>query len=250
MKPIQDFTASSSGNRENAVRRCLFPALLVFCGAIVAPAATAQSPEVLSYRIEQETWGDIGAFSNTIRREDGKTEVESRLRIAVTRFWIVLYREEADRRETWEDGRLTAYQSTTNVDGDIIRISGQADGNDFVIQRPDGEAVAPLDVFPTNLWSIEMKNAETVMGTKSGVLVPVEVQDGGWRTIEIDDQDVDVQYFKITPLSDPGVVPFPQEGWFDAAGIPVRFAAIKDGEWVVFTMTNYRDVMDGRNAAQ
>lgn len=234
------------------MRRCLFPVWLAFCGAVAAQAAAAQSPEVLSYRIEHETWGDIGAFSNTIRREDGKTEVEARLRIAVTILFgkLVLYREEADRRETWENGRLTAYQSTTNVDGDIIQISGQADGEHFVIQRPDGEVPAPLDVFPTNLWSIEMKNAETVVGTKSGVVVPVKVQAGGRRTIEIDNQDVKARYFKITPRADPGVVPFPQEGWFDDIGIPVRFAVIKEGKRVVFTMTNYRDVLEGRNTAQ
>lgn len=233
------------------MRQCLFPALLVFCGTVAAPAATAQSPEVLSYRIEHETWGDIGAFSNTIRRQNGKTVVEAKLRIAVTILFgsLVLYRESADRRESWENGQFMTYQSTTNVDGDVIRISGQADEEHFVIQRPDGEAMAPLEVLPTNLWSLEMKNAKTVMGTKSGVVVPVKVHAGGRRVIEIDDREIDARYFKITPRSDPGVVPFPQEGWFDAAGIPVRFAVTKDGKRVNFTMTNYPDVLEGRNTA-
>ncbi len=234
------------------MRCCLFPVLLVFWASVAVAAAKAQSQEVLSYRIEHEIWGDIGAFSNTIRREDGKTEVESKLHVAVTALFgaLVLYREEANRRETWDNGQLRSYKSTTNVNGDIIHVSGQVDGEHFVIQRPDGEVSAPLDVFPTNLWSIEMKNAERVLHTKSGVVVPVKVQAGGLRAIKIDSQDVNVSYFRVTPRTDPGVVPFPQEGWFDDAGIPVRFAFIKDGNRVVFKITNYLDVLEGRRKLQ
>lgn len=223
--------------------------LVVSLGVLaVPPPAKAQSPEVLSYRIEHETWGDIGTFTNTIRREDGRTIVEARLRIAVEMLFgsLVLYREEADRQETWENGRLTAYESTTSVDGEIIRVSGRAAGESFVIQRPDGVFAAPADVRPTNLWSIDMKTAKTVMGTKSGVLVSVAVTDGGRRSIEIDDRKLDTRYFRIDPRSDPGVVPFPQEGWFDEAGIPVRFAVVKDGDSVVFTMTGYWDARKDR----
>jgi hypothetical protein len=240
--------ASQSRFRKPAAGCWLLAVSLVFCGGL-ASAGAAPPQEVLSYRIEHETWGDIGRFSNSIRREDGRTLVEARLRIEVAVLFgaLVLYREEADREESWENGRLASYRSRTDVDGDVIEISGQAEDDSFVIRRPDGAVTAPPGVFPTNLWSIDMKDAESVMGTKSGVVVEVRVEAGGRRRVAIGDQEIDARYFKIEPRSEPGVVPFPQEGWFDDADIPVRFAVMKDGKRVVFEMTNYRDVLAGRS---
>lgn len=226
--------------------------LLVLVSPAAASEARAQAPLVLSYGIEHETWGDIGTFSNTIRREAGTTLVEARLRIEVSVLFggLVLYREEAERLETWEDGRLAAYESATTVDGEVIRISGRAEGEQFLIQRPDGEIAAPAGIHPTNLWSLAMASAETVMGTKSGSIVSVAVIDGGRRGLEIGGREIETRYYRIEPRSDPKGVPFPQEGWFDAAGIPVRFAVIKDGDSVVFTMTNYAEVLAGWSGGQ
>lgn len=234
----------------NTIRLCLTTAILASFGAVAAPGAVAQSREVLSYRIEHQTHGDIGEFSNTIRRFDDRIVVEGELRIAVRFLFFTVYRQEADRKEVWKNGRLWTYESWTNDDGEVIEISGRADGQGFVIEHPTEEVTAPLDVFPTNLWSIEMKDANTVMGTKSGVVVDVTVLAEQQVTIEIDNQEIETRYFRIEPVSDPGVVPFPQEGWFDAAGIPVQFAVTKDGKRVVFTMTNYQQVLAGRSATQ
>ena len=215
--------------------------------SFAASPATAESVQVLSYGIEHETWGDIGSFSNTIRRDGEGTLVEAKLRIAVKALFgsIVLYREEADRLETWENGRLTAYESSTDVDGDLIRLTGRAEGDGFLIQGPRGEAVAPANVYPTNLWSIDMRLAETVMGTKSGGVVPVDVTDGGRQEIEIDGRVLDARYYRIDALDDPRGIPFPLEGWFDDAGVPLRFAVDRDGDSVVFTIVNYAEALSG-----
>lgn len=234
----------------DTMRLCLATAVLAHFSLVTAPDAMAQSREVFSYRIEHQTHGDIGEFSNTIRQFDDRIVVEAELRIAVRFLFFTVYRQEADRKEVWKNGRLWTYESWTNDDGEVIEISGRADGQGFVIEQPTQEVTAPLDVFPTNLWSIDMKDANRVMGTKSGVVVDVEVQAEEQVMIEIDNQEIETRYFRIEPISDPGVVPFPQEGWFDAAGIPVQFAVTKDGKRVVFTMANYREVLAGRSTTQ
>lgn len=223
----------------------LFP-LLVACGVLAAEPALAQSEETYSYHIDHETWGDIGEFTNRIRRDGARTDVEASLRISVKILFFEVHRETADRRSVWENGQLASYDSTTDDNGQVIRVTGRREAGAFLIERPDGSVMAPAEVFPTNVWSIDMQNARTVMGTKTGIVVPVQVVEGLPQEIEIGGRHLSARYFRIDPLADPGVVPFPQEGWFDGHDIPVRFAVVKDGAYVTFTLTNYEQILSAR----
>lgn len=215
-------------------------------GAAFELAAEPPADEIFGYRIEHERWGEIGTFRNHIRREGPMTYIETRMRIAVRLLFFVVYREETDRKEVWNGGRLVAYEAETDLNGETIRISGRAEGDAFVIDGADGPETAPPDVIPTNPWSGLVKRAKTVMGTTHGYVVPVAVTIQEGQTLALPDRDVTSSHIVVTPEADPGSMPFPQEVWLDENDIPVAFAVTKNGKRTRFIMDNYQDVLGAR----
>ena len=118
----------------------------------------------------------------------------------------------------------------------------------FRIETAGGVITAPADVYPTNPLSADIAQANTVMGTTRGLVVPVAVEAGPAETVELDEDRIGSAWrFKLSPLGDPGEMPFPQEAWFDGDGIPVMFAVYKKGKRIAFVLTNYDEVLAGRS---
>src|SRR5690349_8144274 len=91
-------------------------AVLVLAAALAAPVRAAdESPRVLPYKATHSKYGEIGTYVNTVTLKDGVTTVQTQVRLRVRVLGIVAHREEADRTETWKDGRLVAFHGVTTT---------------------------------------------------------------------------------------------------------------------------------------
>lgn len=166
-------------------------------GAGLALAASAHAaPQILQYEVEHPTYGKIGTYTNIVERHGNSVEVETQLHVAVRMLGIRLFHQDADRLEHWENGRLIAFQSDTDDNGRKIDVTGEAEGNSFVVDSPLGTFTAPSDVHPSNPWSPQLLDTSLMMSTKTGKLMKVVVTDTGMVNVTFDGRTMRLhQYF-------------------------------------------------------
>lgn len=150
--------------------------------AILCAAPAASTPaqvQKLVYVAHHSRYGRIGTFTNTITRNGDETEVDSEVRIAVSFFGITAFRQNASRQERWKDGRLVSFHGVTTTNGNSIELSGAAQDDHFVLQKPNGEmVVAPANVKLANPWSAAALRGNEMFTTDRGRLDDVNVTTG------------------------------------------------------------------------
>ena len=210
-------------------RLLAFAALAAMTLAVGGEARANVPYGTYKYAINHPIHGDIGTFTNTIRREGDDVVVDARLRVAVRFLFIVVYRLEADRREVWRGGRLAAYHSVTNDNGADVKVKGRAEGDRFIIEGSKGRIEAPAGVHPTNPWSIGITRAPAVMAAETGTLPRVTATGGEERTVKLDGREVKARRFKITGDME-------LELWYDRNDVAVKFTYASGGDTIVFTL--------------
>lgn len=201
--------------------------LLLLSGA--PASAVAPPPGTYTYRIDHPDYGRIGTYSNRITREGDLTTVETQVRIAIKLAFVTVYRLEADRRETWRDGRLVAYSGVMEKNGKTTRIEGRAEGERFVIDGPKGRIVGPAGVWPANPWSPAIIDAEAIMATATGRLYEPRIRNDGEDSIEVDGRRLPARHYAIVTRE-------PHEIWFDSAGRLLRFTTVENGDVVTLSL--------------
>lgn len=204
---------------------------LAFC-----PAALSASPaadQVYEYRIDHPVFGEVGTYVNTIRRNGTHTDVETRITVEVKIVGNVVYRQDAERRERWQDGRLAAFRGVTEINGERVEVRGRAEGDSFVITAPQGTIVAPADVHPTNPWSPRILEARTMMAAASGRLVKGRIV----RMVveEVPRRDGTLARLRRYEIQ----TDKRQVVWFDDAGIPRAFRIEEGGAMIDFVLVRH-----------
>jgi len=192
-------------------------------------ATSAAWAETYTYVINHSEHDDIGTFTNKIVRDgNGGVTVDTKLRIAVKVLFIVVHRENSDRREVYKNGRMIAYDGTTTINGDTIKVKGRATDAGFVITGEKGTVTAPADVMTTNPWSMNIAKATTLMSTKTGTLDKVKVVGGETQAIEIGSGTMQAKHYRITG-------DMTRDLWFDTKGALAKFQFVRDGATITFT---------------
>jgi hypothetical protein len=224
-------------------RRLLLVALLI----VVAPDALGADPiskQVYEYRIKHPVFGDVGTYVNTITRNGERTDVETKIKVLVTIIGNVVYRQDAERREHWNNGRLASFRGVTETNGARVEVSGQAQGDSFVITAPQGTVVAPADVHPTNPWSPRILRSETMMASATGRLVR-------GRVVRVVDEDVArLDGTKATLRRYEIESDQRQFVWFDDEGIARAFRIEEGGAMIDFVLVRHTPPAADARAAQ
>lgn len=215
--------------------RHLFTAALLLASMSAAPLALAAAEdeaavETYRYSVTASDLGDIGEYVNRVTRRGDETIVETDMNIKVKVLLVTAFRLEADRRETWRDGRLVAYESNTVRNGERVVVNGRANGEEgFLIEGPLGTAEVPSAIHPLNPWSKTIIAATTVMAPESGRTYEIAVHEAGTEVIEIGGRSVETRVFETHDEE-------PLKLWFDAEGVPVQFSMMEDGRELLLAL--------------
>jgi hypothetical protein len=221
------------------VRPVLFAVLsLLLLAAMPAAGATETTYE---YKIEHPRYGDIGTYANVVRAVGDVYEIETELHVAVKVLGIVMHREDAKRTERWQGDRLVSFEGVTITNGDRLEISGQAQGDHFVVTTPAGKITAPASVHPSNPWGAKILDADVEMSTKSGHVDKVVVSGGNEEPTVFDGKNFMLRRFQIDG-------PKRQVVWLDNRDVVVAFRTIEDSTPIDFVLT--RLVAPDGSAAQ
>ena len=195
-----------------------------------SPLAAAPKPgDSLVYGILHESYGDVGEHKVTFAQDGADLVVAVDNWITVKVLFITGYRFTAQREERWRDGRLVAYRSDTDDDGETVAVLARANGDKLEIDGKKGRLDAPLGTFPTHPWNRAIVGQSQLMHTKSGKLLDVTITEAGRETIQAAEQAVETTKYLVTGDQE-------RELWFDDADNWVQMRFIKDGSAVTFTL--------------
>jgi uncharacterized protein DUF6134 len=202
--------------------------------AVVAMAGTANAAsETLQYRVRHATYGNIGTYINVIERRGDNTSVRSELHVAVKLLGVIVWRQEAFRREEWRQNRLISFEGVTVTNGRGLEVHGEARGERFVITAPRGTIEAPASVHPSNPWSAKLLEPGPMMSTSTGEVSTVGVIGGEVQTVELDGTRRQLRQFDI--IGDKHRVV-----WLDDDRVPVAFRTEERGALVDFILEEHR----------
>jgi hypothetical protein len=112
----------------------------------------------------------IGEHRVTFRPDGSRLTVETRVDIAVKVLFVTAFRFTHEAEEVWESDRLVSVKSTTDDNGSLLQVSGNAVAGGFRILGDEGPFLAPAHLLTTNaLW-----NERIVRETRL-----IDVQHGG-----------------------------------------------------------------------
>jgi hypothetical protein len=210
----------------------------VFAVSLLAAAlagSTAAAAQSYEYRVIHPTYGDIGTYTNLVERVGADTEVTSDLHVAVRFLGIVVYRQEAQRSERWHGQRLVAFDSVTVTNGERLQVHGEARDGGFAVTTPAGTVMAPAGVHPSNPWSAMVLNADLVMSTRTGRILPVHVSGGETEPVAIAGSTLRLHQYEIVSDKREFV-------WLDDNGTPVAFRTAENGTPIDFILRPRQEV--------
>jgi hypothetical protein len=208
----------------------LFVALALGAGD---DALAGEQVQKLVYAIEHPEHGDVGTFTNVIRRNGATVTVESRTDIKVKAAFLTLFRQASERREIWCAGRLMAYESVTEKNGDTTKVLGRAAGDKFVLKRGNRKFEAPAGIFPTNPWSKNITKTSQIISPVRGKIEQIRVRANGTKAIELGDRNIQAEHFAVG-----GDIAL--DIWYDRDGVLLKFTYPSDHDLLTFTLQNHR----------
>src|SRR5258706_2728335 len=214
-------------------RRMFLVSLLLGSTLIRSTPARSASPERMVYRVQHSRYGNIGTYSNAVEKAGNMTTVTTEAHIAVSVLGVVLYRQEIARPERWNADRLVAFHGLTTVNGKSYELTGNADGDRFVLMSPDGPIVAPANVRIANPWSAEVLRGDTLLTPDRGRIENVRVKTTEETSLAINGRATRTKHYEINRLD--GTKRY--EVWLDDRGVPVQFTTNNPNGMVTFTLT-------------
>ena len=214
-------------------RRMFVISLLLSPMLVTSVPAASASPEHMVYRVQHSRYGNIGTYSNAVEKAGNLTTVTTEAHIAVSVLGVVLYRQDIARQERWNADRLVAFHGVTTVNGKSYELTGNAEGDRFVLMSPDGPIVAPASVKLANPWSADVLHGDTLMTPDRGRIENVRVKGGEETSLAINGRETRTKHYEISRLD--GTKRY--EVWLDDRGTPVQFTTNNPNGMVTFTLT-------------
>jgi hypothetical protein len=218
---------------------------LIALAALALPgsASALAGSELLEYTIKHPTFGDIGTYTNLIETAPEGTVVTSRLDVTVKVLGLTAHRELSQRHERWQNGRLIAFSSTTEKNGQRSEIKGEAKDGQFVVVTPNGTTVmAPSNIRPSNPWSVDMLRSGPLLSLRDGSVLNARVWLGAEETVMRDGRPQQVYRFDIDSDKREYV-------WVDQQSVPVAFRTAEDGTPIDFVLAK-RETQPTRQTAE
>jgi hypothetical protein len=195
-----------------------------------APSFACGPPPVerAVYRVDHETFGNIGRQVLTFSCSGDQLVVDTTVDVAVRMLLFTVYRQEAHYREVWEGDRLVRFESHTDDNGRVLAVSARAVGERIVIDGPNGHSEAPLMAVPDHPWNHDVVGRTLLFDPVDGTFRRVEVTDAGEVPVEVGGRQIMARKYLVS--GDLEV-----ELWYDENGGWVKWR-MHDGRGAV-TMT-------------
>lgn len=191
--------------------------LLLGCALAVAlpPGPGAAEPWVppggkLEFTIARDG-SEIGRQVLTFTRDGARLTVDTRVEIAVKRFFVTVHRFERTARSVWRDGLVESYTASTDNNGKKSSLSIAARGDRLTI-RANGQSrsVARMTKIP-EFWNIDILSEKSVIDTVTGDVNEIAVSPPEKTVLEVGGRKIPARRFRVTGKA-------ARDFWYDDKG--------------------------------
>ncbi len=199
--------------------------LLVVIGA---SALAADRIEMTITRDKEQ----IGTHSIAFVHDGARLHVDTRVEIAVSLAFLTVYRMLKTSRETWEQNRVVAYDATIDDNGTVSTIKARPNGENMVVDGPDGRVTAPLGTMLSGYWSDRTVERKLLIDSSDGVLRRVSVGKATSENLAAGDREIATRRYRMTGDLN-------RDLWYGEDGRLVRMREIaSDGSEIVTELTD------------
>lgn len=157
----------------------------------------APLPENIDFKVYRD--GDeIGHHRVTFARDGEAIIADVDIELAVTFAGIRVFHYHHASRETWSDGKLLAIDSSTNNDGDPMRLSLRRVGDELQIDGTKFKGEAAGTLVPTSYWFKETVNQSQIIDTQNGRIFPCTISRIGRERIEAGGRTVEATRYTLS----------------------------------------------------
>ncbi len=201
--------------------------LVLLSGSTFAGTPRAGVPEdgVLRFDIVRNGTR-IGTQVYRFRREGRRVAVDIRTDIDYRLLFIPVYRFEHESHEVWEDGLLTSLVSTTNDNGEPIKLRVVREEDSLMVIGEDGTMYVDREIVPASLWNRMVLERDRVLGTIGGGVKRIEVDYIGEETLTVRGRSVKARHFRLSGE-------YNRELWYDENDVLVRVRFVAEDGSVV-----------------
>lgn len=159
----------------------------------------------------------IGEQTITFDKIDNYISVTTSTKIQVKVLFVTVLNLLHTSIEKQVNGEVINFDSTTEVNGTVNKISLSKKDNSLVIQSPEGQFIEKIDTLILNLWDINILDGERFLDPVSGELYNAQVVIDGEDSLIIDDNEYLTD--KFTFQGD-----YKAEVWYDKSGRLVKIS--------------------------
>lgn len=180
------------------------PTLLIGCAvaALLPAGPAAAEPWIppdnpLEFVIARDG-SEIGRQVLTFARDGARLIVDTRVEIAVKRFFVTVHRFERAARSVWRDGLIESYTASTDNNGKKSRLSIAVQGDRLAI-RANGRSrnVARTMKIP-EFWNIDILSEKSVIDTVTGDVNEVAVSPPEKTVLEVGGRKIRARRYTVT----------------------------------------------------
>ena len=162
----------------------------------VFPATALDSG--LSEYVVKRNGEPIGTLKIELKKTGERLVATSDYSIKVKLLAIVLYRYDKKMVETYENGRLAAYETDIDDNGTKSRVTVTRTGDELSITHPKGMLTAPVGLIPSTYWPPKTVKQTQMIDSSDGVLVNVSLSAPVAEDLKIDGQTVKANHYRMT----------------------------------------------------
>ncbi len=213
-----------------------FLALLLLLTPAVAPPAPAAaqdiglaelSPAPLSFRVTRDG-APLGTHRVSFTRDGDRLVVDIAIRFAVRLAFIPVFRYTHDARETWQNGRLIAFDSRTDDDGTTFEVRARAAPEGLRVSGSGGDYLAPSGTVPSSYWHPGMIDHPRVLDSQSGRMIDLVATPSGVRDEAVGGRTVPLRLYRLSGEIAGELGYGPADDWallrFQARGSEIKYA--------------------------
>jgi len=176
----------------------LFLSAIVLIAAFALPVqaempATGQSDYVI-----KRDGSPIGTLKIAFARDGDRLVATSDYSIKVKLLAIVLYRYDKRMVETYENGRLVAYETDIDDNGTKSQVRVTRDGENLAIVHPKGKLTAPVGIYPSTYWPAATPGLTRMIDSSDGILLNVKSSAATAEDLAIDGRNVKTKRYTMS----------------------------------------------------
>jgi hypothetical protein len=161
------------------------------------PAAAQQPPAPLVFTVTQNG-SPMGTHRVSFARDGDTLVVDTAIRFEVRLAFITVFRYQHDAREVWRNGRLIAFDSLTDDDGDRFQVAARASPEGLRVAGSDGSHTVPADTVTSSYWHIGMTKHARVLDSQSGRMIDLVATPSGKGPVSVGGRPVPATLFKLS----------------------------------------------------